>query len=88
MAVMPLIDSGCGGVPGGISPWTSPSGPAATRDSTTVFFSPSCSWTGASAENVFTLARSMVISPAASVFKMSLPPVALTILPVSRSPFR
>jgi hypothetical protein len=50
--------------------------------------SPSFTMMGSSVEKVLTLVRSMVISPAASVRKMSLPPVALTILPVRRSPLR
>src|SRR5262245_18780189 len=44
--------------------------------------------TGSSVENVFTLLISTVTSPAPSVLIVSLPPVALRILPVRRSPFR
>ena len=75
-----------GAVPPGAI-WTWPSGPAVTGV-VTGGLSPTLTCTGASVEKVFTLAMSMVTSPAASVLITSLPPAALTTLPVSRSPLR
>jgi hypothetical protein len=43
---------------------------------------------GSSVEKVFTFARSTVTSPAVSLLIVSLPPSALTILPLSLSPSR
>ena len=79
--------TGCGAPPGTGTSRMLPAGPDITGDVMTVL-SPRRTATGASVANVFTLARSIVTVPALSVFIVSLPWAASTIVPVRRSPLR
>jgi len=65
---------------------TVPSAPPVTFELNVV--SPVLITMGSSVEKVFTFARSTVTSPAVSLLIVSLPPSALTILPLSLSPLR
>ena len=84
--VTSLSASAWGAPPSTGTTCTVPSSPGATFERNVE--SPDFTTIGSSVEKVLTLARSTVTSPAPSVLMVTLPPSALTILPVRRSPFR